>query len=52
MAAMQQVPEQIRRDIGDYSSMLNIPPLGLPGNTAHNTLQMNIAPAVEYGSGV
>ncbi|KAJ6459368.1 hypothetical protein C8R47DRAFT_1226657 [Mycena vitilis] len=50
MAAMQQVPEHMRADIYDYTSMLNIPALGVPGNTAHNTLQMNVAPAISHGS--
>ncbi|KAJ7638068.1 hypothetical protein B0H17DRAFT_1149274 [Mycena rosella] len=50
MAAMQQMPESTRKDIEDHTSMLNIPALGLPGNTAHNTLQLNVAPAQRYGS--
>ncbi|KAJ7934024.1 hypothetical protein B0H13DRAFT_2306049 [Mycena leptocephala] len=50
MAAMKQIPNDVRQTIDDYTSMLNIPALGLPGNTAHNTLQLNIAPAVPYGS--
>ncbi|KAJ7635877.1 hypothetical protein B0H17DRAFT_1217245 [Mycena rosella] len=50
MAAMQQMPESTRKDIEDHTSMLNIPALGLPGNTAHNTLQLNVAPAQPYGS--
>ncbi|KAJ7697017.1 hypothetical protein B0H17DRAFT_1197749 [Mycena rosella] len=49
-AAMQQMPESTRKDIEDHTSMLNIPALGLPGNTAHNTLQLNVAPAQPYGS--
>ena len=50
VAAMKQIPTQIQDDINDYTSMINIPPLGIPKNTAHNTLQLNIAPAVEHGS--
>ncbi|KAJ6493868.1 hypothetical protein DFH09DRAFT_1104331 [Mycena vulgaris] len=45
-----QMPEKTCKDVEDYTSMLNIPALDLPGNTAHNTLQLNVAPAVPYGS--
>ncbi|KAJ7679693.1 hypothetical protein B0H17DRAFT_1206482 [Mycena rosella] len=45
-----QMPESTRKDIEDHTSMLNIPVLGLPGNTAHNTLQLNVAPEQPYGS--
>lgn len=51
MAAMKQIPDETREIIDDYTSMLNIPALGLPGNTMHNTLQLNVAPAVPFGSG-
>ncbi|KAJ7875413.1 hypothetical protein B0H13DRAFT_2348154 [Mycena leptocephala] len=50
MTAMKQIPVETRNIIEEYTSMLNIPPLGLSGNTAHNTLQMNVAPALPYGS--
>jgi hypothetical protein len=50
MTAMKQIPAETRNIIEEYTSMLNIPPLGLSGNTAHNTLQMNVAPALPYGS--
>ncbi|KAJ7167936.1 hypothetical protein C8R46DRAFT_1191923 [Mycena filopes] len=50
MAAAKQMPTATRKVIAEYTGMLNIPPLGLPGNTAHNTLQVNVAPAVEHGS--
>ncbi|KAF8173421.1 hypothetical protein K438DRAFT_1772224 [Mycena galopus ATCC 62051] len=50
MAAMTRLPSTIRTDIYDHINMLNIPSLGLPGNTAHNTMQLNVAPAVAHGS--
>ncbi|KAJ7235814.1 hypothetical protein C8J57DRAFT_1728458 [Mycena rebaudengoi] len=50
IASMDQAPSEVADVIRDYTSMLNIPPLGLPGNTFHNTLQMNVAPAVAFGS--
>ncbi|KAF8188859.1 hypothetical protein K438DRAFT_2145867 [Mycena galopus ATCC 62051] len=50
MTAMQQMPPETRQVIEDHASMLNIPPLGIPGNIAHNTLQLNVAPAVAHDS--
>lgn len=34
----------------NHASMLNIPPLGRPGNFAYQTLQANIAPTAKFGS--
>ncbi|KAJ7828423.1 hypothetical protein B0H13DRAFT_1917074 [Mycena leptocephala] len=50
MTAMKQIPTETCNIIEEYTSMLNIPPLGLSGNTAHNTLQINVVPALPYGS--
>ncbi|KAJ7604060.1 hypothetical protein FB45DRAFT_958028 [Roridomyces roridus] len=48
--AMKQIPPSVRSAIEDYKDMLNVPPLGVPRNVAHNALQLNIAPAVPFGS--
>ncbi|KAF7350556.1 hypothetical protein MSAN_01615300 [Mycena sanguinolenta] len=50
MHAMKKLPSETYDTIYQHTNMLNIPSLGLLGNTAHNTVQMNVASAVPYGS--
>ncbi|KAJ7245189.1 hypothetical protein B0H12DRAFT_1235908 [Mycena haematopus] len=46
---LQRGPPEMVKIIENHSSMLNIPPLGLPGNFGYQTMQVNVAPAEPFG---
>ncbi|KAJ7234860.1 hypothetical protein C8J57DRAFT_1531366 [Mycena rebaudengoi] len=50
VAAMNRTPDCVKHIIGDYAGMLNIPPLGKTENVVHNTVQVNLCPALPFGS--
>jgi hypothetical protein len=47
---LEQGPPEVVEVIKNHTSMLNIPPLGIPGNFGYQTLQINVAPAEPFGS--
>ncbi|KAJ7938873.1 hypothetical protein B0H13DRAFT_1467210, partial [Mycena leptocephala] len=49
---LEQGPPEVVEVIRNHASMLNIPPLGLPGNFGYQTCQVNVAPAEPFGSEV
>ncbi|KAJ6448468.1 hypothetical protein C8R45DRAFT_1115238 [Mycena sanguinolenta] len=49
---LQHGPPETVKTIENHASMLNIPPLGLPGNFGYQTLQTNVAPVEPFGSTV
>ncbi|KAJ7894233.1 hypothetical protein B0H14DRAFT_3657462 [Mycena olivaceomarginata] len=49
---LEQGPPEVVEVIKNHTSMLNIPPLGIPGNFGYQTLQINVAPAEPFGSTV
>ncbi|KAJ7714586.1 hypothetical protein B0H16DRAFT_1807666 [Mycena metata] len=52
MIALNRGPPETIDIIRQHASMLNIPPLGVPGNFGYQTMQVNVAPAVTFESGV
>ncbi|KAJ7501342.1 hypothetical protein B0H11DRAFT_1908212 [Mycena galericulata] len=50
MIGLQRGPPAVIDVIKNHASMLNIPPLGIPGNFGYQTCQINVAPAEPYGS--
>ncbi|KAJ7264820.1 hypothetical protein C8J57DRAFT_1230586 [Mycena rebaudengoi] len=50
VAAMNRTPDCVKHIIGDYAGMLNIPPLGKTESVVHNTVQVNLCPALPFGS--
>lgn len=50
-SSFTNAPDYIQEAISNHASLLNTPDLGVDGNFAYGTAQLNIAPAQEYSPG-
>lgn len=48
---MSQAPLEVRRRVQEHSELINMPIVGADGNYGYGTVQFNLAPEQEHGSG-
>jgi hypothetical protein len=50
-ANMSYAPSSVQDALRERADVLNLPPIGCPGNTSYGTIQANIANAVKKEEG-